>query len=55
MDGFGRFDFEKFEVDSVADLWVTVLDESTVEEGVVDTQLVAGSAVGSVARFFSGN
>jgi len=37
------------EVDSVADLWVTVLDESNVEDEVVAARIAAGSVVGSVA------
>ena len=37
------------EVDSVVDLRVPVLDESDIEEGVVDAILAAGSAVGSIA------
>jgi len=35
------------EVDSVADLWVTVLDESNVEDEVVAARIAAGSVAGS--------
>ena len=37
------------EVDSVADLQVTVFDESDVERETVDARLVAGSVFRSVA------
>jgi len=42
------------EVDSVVDLWVPVSDESEVEEKVVDAQLAAGFAFGSIAGSVAG-
>ena len=42
------------EVDSVADLRLTVLNESDVEAGVVDARLAVRFAVGSVARLVPG-
>jgi len=42
------------EVDSVADLQVPVLDGSDIKGRVVDAQLVAGFAVGSIAGSFPG-
>jgi len=51
MEGFKRLDLE---VDSVADLRISVSDEASVKvEGIVSEQHAVRSVVGSGARSFS--